>query len=69
MTLVRKLTPAGIEIKKSKKNSEFVFTNARQLGAGAAEKLARDRMNIELIQFESANFLKKKTAAKRRLDT
>ncbi len=59
---------AGVEIDKSKKNQKFFFRNARHLGPGAAESLARDATKIELIQLKSADFLRK-TAAARRLDT
>ena len=54
-----KLTPAGIKINKSKKNSQFFFRNMRQLGAGAAEKLAPAGIQIGLIELKSVDLLRK----------
>ena len=56
LTFSGKLTLAGMEIDMSKKKQKFFFGNARHLGPGAAENLARDATKIELIQFKSAGF-------------
>ena len=54
-----KLTPAGIKINESKENAQFSFRNVCQLGAGAAEKLARAGIEIGLIELQSVDFRQK----------
>ncbi len=54
-----KLTPAGIKINESKENAQFSFKNVCQLGAGAAEKLARAGIKIGLIELKRCRLSRK----------